>query len=316
MENQFAPEGRPTKFCSNCGAKIDKEAEICPKCGVRQTVSQPLRTGFAPAVVPPPTDVDLTAAASLKNGSLVAVIGEALSFFSFTLLIGFILNPYSLISTFALSGLVGYMVVLLVGLILGIVSLVMYRHAFVDLTRVDLNSFKTPASFLKLYYIGLILLLVGAIVLILGMLAAISALSIGLLFGFLILSVIVWIVAAILMILGLIGLVLGLWRAGERYNNTLIKIGGILYIIPYASVVAPILVLIGANSVEKQMNSGGFQAVQQSGSFSQGMSGQPRTLPQKEDVAQKLNTLKTMYESGQLSSEEYEKKRKELLDSL
>ena len=23
------------KFCSNCGAKVDPKAEICPKCGVR-----------------------------------------------------------------------------------------------------------------------------------------------------------------------------------------------------------------------------------------------------------------------------------------
>lgn len=26
-----------TKFCANCGAKIDAMAEICPKCGVRVT---------------------------------------------------------------------------------------------------------------------------------------------------------------------------------------------------------------------------------------------------------------------------------------
>lgn len=26
---------RKTKFCVNCGAKIDVKAEICPKCGVR-----------------------------------------------------------------------------------------------------------------------------------------------------------------------------------------------------------------------------------------------------------------------------------------
>ncbi|MDD2192450.1 MAG: NINE protein [Bacteroidales bacterium] len=25
------------KYCYNCGAVIDKKAEICPKCGVRQT---------------------------------------------------------------------------------------------------------------------------------------------------------------------------------------------------------------------------------------------------------------------------------------
>ena len=30
-----------TKFCSNCGAKIDVKAEICPKCGVR--VASPLK---------------------------------------------------------------------------------------------------------------------------------------------------------------------------------------------------------------------------------------------------------------------------------
>ena len=26
---------KKTKFCSNCGKKIDAKAEICPKCGVR-----------------------------------------------------------------------------------------------------------------------------------------------------------------------------------------------------------------------------------------------------------------------------------------
>jgi hypothetical protein len=26
------------KFCHNCGAQIDAQAEICPKCGVRQNI--------------------------------------------------------------------------------------------------------------------------------------------------------------------------------------------------------------------------------------------------------------------------------------
>ena len=30
-----------TKFCSNCGAKIDVRAEICPKCGVRVAPAKP-----------------------------------------------------------------------------------------------------------------------------------------------------------------------------------------------------------------------------------------------------------------------------------
>jgi TM2 domain-containing membrane protein YozV/ribosomal protein S27AE len=32
---QSDTEERKTKFCVNCGAKIDAKAEICPKCGVR-----------------------------------------------------------------------------------------------------------------------------------------------------------------------------------------------------------------------------------------------------------------------------------------
>lgn len=36
-----------TKFCSNCGAEIDKKAEICPKCGVGVSPLPPV-TGDAP----------------------------------------------------------------------------------------------------------------------------------------------------------------------------------------------------------------------------------------------------------------------------
>lgn len=32
-----------TKFCSKCGEKIDIEAEICPKCGVRQALSKSIK---------------------------------------------------------------------------------------------------------------------------------------------------------------------------------------------------------------------------------------------------------------------------------
>ena len=32
-----------TKFCSECGSEIDANAEICPKCGVRQVISKEKR---------------------------------------------------------------------------------------------------------------------------------------------------------------------------------------------------------------------------------------------------------------------------------
>ena len=33
---ESAASARPTKYCTTCGASIDAQAEICPKCGVRQ----------------------------------------------------------------------------------------------------------------------------------------------------------------------------------------------------------------------------------------------------------------------------------------
>jgi len=38
-----APEKKPkkeTKFCVECGSKISKKAELCPKCGVRQPMPE------------------------------------------------------------------------------------------------------------------------------------------------------------------------------------------------------------------------------------------------------------------------------------
>ena len=34
------PETKETKFCMNCGGRIDAKAEICPQCGVRQPGSR------------------------------------------------------------------------------------------------------------------------------------------------------------------------------------------------------------------------------------------------------------------------------------
>ena len=38
---------------------------------------------------------------------------------------------------------------------------------------------------------------------------------------------------------------LGLWRVGGRYDNTLIKVSAILLIIPGVDILVPILMLIG-----------------------------------------------------------------------
>jgi predicted RNA-binding Zn-ribbon protein involved in translation (DUF1610 family) len=48
-------KGADERFCSSCGAVIKKEAEICPKCGVRQIAapSQGMYLGSGNANYPP-----------------------------------------------------------------------------------------------------------------------------------------------------------------------------------------------------------------------------------------------------------------------
>lgn len=43
-------EERNTKFCTNCGSEIDSKAEICPKCGVRQSRSIGISGEKSPAI--------------------------------------------------------------------------------------------------------------------------------------------------------------------------------------------------------------------------------------------------------------------------
>jgi hypothetical protein len=59
----------------------------------------------------------------------------------------------------------------------------------------------------------------------------------------------------ILSLIGYIGgLILGLWRVGSRYNQTTLKIGAIFQIIPLLQLVAPILIILGANDAKNTLS--------------------------------------------------------------
>ena len=89
---------RKTKFCVNCGAKIDARAEICPKCGVR--VAPP------PSYIPKERKSEGIAAVlsflfvglgqiyngQIGKGFLFIIIG-VICLFTIIILIGFILYP-------------------------------------------------------------------------------------------------------------------------------------------------------------------------------------------------------------------------------
>lgn len=69
------------KFCSKCGAKIFEEAEICPKCGVRQMHPQAVKESAAPPPASETPAVGQTAATQSGEEKKSPGIAAVLSFF-------------------------------------------------------------------------------------------------------------------------------------------------------------------------------------------------------------------------------------------
>jgi hypothetical protein len=60
---------------------------------------------------------------------------------------------------------------------------------------------------------------------------------------------------ALIALIGWIGALIGFWRVGTRYNDTLPKIGAILLIFPYVAIVGAILLFVGASKAKKMVES-------------------------------------------------------------
>ncbi len=87
-----------TKYCSNCGKKIDTKAEICPKCGVRvahsrEKIAKEVKSSGLAAVL----SFILPGLGQIYNGQigkgLLFIILLIVSVLSILILIGIILLP-------------------------------------------------------------------------------------------------------------------------------------------------------------------------------------------------------------------------------
>ena len=87
---------KETKFCSNCGAEIDKNAEICPKCGVRvkgvSTYTEKKSTGIAAVLSFVFVGLGQIYNGQIGKGILFLIIAIILAL-STIVLVGFILCP-------------------------------------------------------------------------------------------------------------------------------------------------------------------------------------------------------------------------------
>jgi TM2 domain-containing membrane protein YozV len=95
-----------TKFCQHCGKKINTEAEICPKCGVRvkeaPTHTQKKSTGLAALL-----SFFISGLGQIYNGE----IGKGIIFIIIYIFFGLIVVSSFLASSFALGLLVSLNIV-------------------------------------------------------------------------------------------------------------------------------------------------------------------------------------------------------------
>lgn len=156
-----------------------------------------------------------------------------------------------------------------VTLIIGVAGLVSLTAGFRALKRVDPPRFSYPSNFMLLMIAGVIIATAGLVPFLNGLLGVISQVptspsatpSAALVsaFGSILVFVLIAGLGGLLALIGLIGgLMLGLWRVGSRYNETLFKLGAIFVIIPFLDIVAPILVAVAAHQVRGRL-SGGVQ---------------------------------------------------------
>jgi len=149
------------------------------------------------------------------------------------------------------------------GLVIGIISYIFFFLGFREVKR-GAPDFGAPTTLVLIGLIGFAMMAIGIVLIVGTVLSAINAaaagtitaggasLSLGaLLGGFALIGL-----GAILALIGVIGLILGNWRAGVRYGESTLKIGSILTILPYVSIVGYILLLVGYSGAAKKLRTG------------------------------------------------------------
>lgn len=145
--------------------------------------------------------------------------------------------------------------------IVGVVALLM---AFRQLKRVD-GRFSLPATLAMVLLLGALLAIAGAIPLFDALPNLISQIPVtpgsaippglastiaSLIFYFILVAA-----GGLLAFVGLIGgQILGLWRIGSKYGETILELGAVFAIIPFLNMVAPVLVIVGANQARNRLS--------------------------------------------------------------
>ncbi len=280
-----------TRFCAFCGQPVALNARFCASCGaaVGGTAPPTSSSGAPPPYLaagpaayspyrPSYTGMPGSTVASrggdrlaLSNVALAAILG----------LVGVVLSYIELFVTpitasftgatttssggsFSLDLTALYTLVALAGagVVLTLLELWLYRQAFRTLSHDD-PTFRTPANLTLLALVALLVIVVVAVALLAVIYQAVvcagpgntvyaSCINEGAVLGLVLLLGAV----AIVFLVGYIGLLIGVWRLGTRYGETMFKVGAVLLIIPLLNVVALILILLAARSARERLRAG------------------------------------------------------------
>jgi putative flippase GtrA len=219
--------------------------------------------GPAPGVSPQVRDTDLAALGHLKKGAIIALVGTALGF-TFPLIASFLgYSPFTFAfgSTAGLSTLLTFVLAAaLVGMALTVVSLWFMREGFSRIRTVDARFSSSP-TWVLLAMIGIIMVAIGLGLLLSELVSLLSCIGtsptppsscFGSLTSVLAGGALAGI-GGLLFVIGGIGTVVAVWRLGTRYNESLFKVGAILYI--FFQIVGAILVLLAVMRAEKAVQS-------------------------------------------------------------
>ncbi|MHB8567256.1 MAG: zinc ribbon domain-containing protein [Nitrososphaerales archaeon] len=249
-------------YCSSCGSEVRENTAYCSSCGNKLVPISP------PPYIPPgrfkPSfgDEDRFALRKLRRYAIILLITSIFETGWFVIIeldhdfmfsgqrVVFELNYFLLFtSAFIVSGIVGiYLAILL-------------RSIFKRLAGADL-SFKSPATFQLVYIISLPFFLAGLIIFFYWLFSLVAQLPVSnpppptlfLNLGYLVAGSILVSIVGIAELVGEIGgQILGMWRIGTRYDDSAIKIAAILFVVPFASVASPILILLSVNSLKKRL---------------------------------------------------------------
>jgi hypothetical protein len=259
-------------FCSYCGHSLEPEAAYCPACG-HQVVGGPAGTTTPPPYPGSPGYYGYPAPAyGEADKKALGRLWFACLIFLGTFVIGYgsliVLNPFALfthmtpsssgtVPNFPFTGvfLSDLIVLSIVSVGVELLAIILVYSSFRNLQSVDRPHFRTPTILTFLYLIVLPVFFIGIGIELAGIPGILSSFSqhsttpptftgsgLGIFFA----GSIIEFFSALIALAGFIGgIMLGLWRAGDRYASTLMKVSAVLVIIPGLDLAVPVLLLIG-----------------------------------------------------------------------